>query len=605
MNDDQPTLTKRAPMRLLDKRMIPRYLFWLACVATLFALFYGVENWRGRRAWEKCRRELEAKGEVLDWNAYIPAPVSDDQNVFKAPRIAEWFARDYGSQFGPSKPPQSSTTGASFNLAPDWNAKRAPVLLVEVEVVRPDEPVPSAKSDAVLRFDDPAARDQAAQLVRERIGPCARDIWGNVVIARPLDEIHPLHLVLQVNTAPTLPALTEFLSPSERPSQPGFTPGRGFLQVERVGSLGFDVSLEPSVHGAAEYLAASQPAVPDLDLLRKALERPCVRMDGDYQRPFAQPIPNFVRLRTVAQMLSQRAQCYLLLGQPEAAWRELALVREMCRLLGESPPGKPTTLVEVMIDVAITGLYTQEIADGLRLHAWREPELAAMQQQLKDVNLLPLFREAINGERAGVCRLFEITLLAGQRKWPFPGYESQSLWDKLKNPRVLFSGVMPRGWILQNMRALAVRDQLFAGSLDIPNNLVLPRTADGISNQLHVVLSRFTPYTFMGEAAVPNWLRALQTLARNQTLVSEAYVACGLERYRLAHGQYPDTLEALVPQFAEKLPHDLIGGQPLKYHRKADGQFLLYSVGWNGHDDGGVLGKTTAEGDWVWQLPPS
>jgi hypothetical protein len=89
-------------------------------------------------------------------------------------------------------------------------------------------------------------------------------------------------------------------------------------------------------------------------------------------------------------------------------------------------------------------------------------------------------------------------------------------------------------------------------------------------------------------------------MARNQTLANEAFVACGLERYRLAHGQYPETLEALVPQFAEKLPHDIIGGQPLKYRRTADSQFVLYSVGWNETDDGGVPGKTIPEGDWVW-----
>ena len=146
----------------------------------------------------------------------------------------------------------------------------------------------------------------------------------------------------------------------------------------------------------------SQPAVPDLDLVRKALERPCARMDGDYQRPFEHPIPNFVRLRTVAQMLSQRAQCYLLLGQPEAAWHELALVRDMCRMLEAKPASNCPTLVAAMIDVAITGLYASIIHDGLRLQAWREPELAAMQKQLTDINLLPLVRAAFNAERAAV-----------------------------------------------------------------------------------------------------------------------------------------------------------------------------------------------------------
>ena len=100
---------------------------------------------------------------------------------------------------------------------------------------------------------------------------------------------------------------------------------------------------------------------------------------------------------------------------------------------------------------------------------------------------------------------------------------------------------------------------------------------------------------------MPNFVKATQTMARNQTLANEAYIACGLERYRLANGQYPETLDALVPAVRGEAPHDVIGGQPLKYHLTADGRFALYSVGWNEKDDGGVPGKTPTEGDWVWQ----
>src|SRR5262245_52543833 len=39
-----------------------RALLSLAALATLIGTFYTVENWRGRRAWENCKRELEAEG---------------------------------------------------------------------------------------------------------------------------------------------------------------------------------------------------------------------------------------------------------------------------------------------------------------------------------------------------------------------------------------------------------------------------------------------------------------------------------------------------------------------------------------------------------------
>ena len=88
-----------------------------------------------------------------------------------------------------------------------------------------------------------------------------------------------------------------------------------------------------------------------------------------------------------------------------------------------------------------------------------------------------------------------------------------------------------------------------------------------------------------------------------------ARVAIALERYRLARGEYPESLDVLTPQFMKQIPHDIINGQPLHYRRTADGQFVLYSVGWNETDDGGVvvLNKGSSsrvdinQGDWVWR----
>jgi hypothetical protein len=587
--DGQPTLMRRALSRVLNERMVPRYLFCLGCLATMLAVFYAVENWRGQRAWEKCRREQEAKGEVLDWNALIPAPVPDEQNIYKAPKMAEWFVKKSWAEAFPGGPSKSGNTNASFSLAPHQDAKAVPVRVADVDVVPSNGPLPPGKADAVFRFDDSASREQVAKLLRENIGPCAEGATGCGLVARPLDQITPLHLVVQTDTALTTKALDDFLSPS-----------LSHFQVAPAGSNTFRVSLKPSVYVVAEYLALSQPAVPDLDLLREALKRPCARMDSDYQRPFERPIPNFVRMRTVAQMLSQRAQCYLLLGQSEAAWHELALVRDMCRLLEGKPASDCPTLVEAMIDVAISGLYTQVIADGLRLHAWREPELAAMQKQLTDISLLPLVRAAFVAERAASCRTLETYPPAELKKLFFFGPRDLGLWEKLKNPAYLLITFAPRGWMYQNICTGALLDQLFLDSFDLPNNQVLPRKADGIKNQIETTFSGFSPYTFLAAMTTPNFVRAVQTMGRNQTLANEAFLACGLERYRLARGQYPETLEALVPQFAEKLPHDIVGGQPLKYHRAADGRFVLYSVGWNEKDDGGIPGNTISEGDWVW-----
>jgi hypothetical protein len=526
--------------------------------------------------------------------------VPDDQNIFKAPQMTEWFVRDSWKEPLSGAPSKSGNTNAPFSLAPHQDAYAGPVLVAQVDVVSSSARLPPEKDATVLRFDDPAAREQAAKLLRESIGPCAEGARACVIVVRPLDQINPVHLVVQADTVPAPKALAEFFRFSPGPQNTWTSIGPNSFQVDPAGSNAFRVLLARSVYTAADYLALSQQAVPDLDLVREALKRPYARIDGDYQQPFERPIPNFVRMRTMAQMLSQRAQCYLLLGQSEAAWHELALVRGLCRMLEAKPASDCPTLVEAMIDVAISGLYTSIIADGLRLHAWRDPELAAMQKQLSDINLPPLVRAAFVAERAATCRTFETSSPAELRKLFFLRNEPGGLWGRLKNPAFLLITFAPRGWVYQNMCAMAIRAPLILGIFDVPNNQVLPRRAEDIRNQIETTFSAFPPYTFLAQEATPNFVKASQTMARNQTLANEAFVACGLERYRLAHGQYPETLEALVPQFAEKLPHDIVGGQPLKYHRTADGQFVLYSVGWNETDDGGVPGKTTPDGDWVW-----
>lgn len=78
-----------------------------------------------------------------------------------------------------------------------------------------------------------------------------------------------------------------------------------------------------------------------------------------------------------------------------------------------------------------------------------------------------------------------------------------------------------------------------------------------------------------------------------------------VERHRLAQGAYPETLAALVPEFVDAVPGDVINGRPLRYLRSERAAFLLYSVGLNGVDDGGYPPDwKTPEGktrdDWCW-----
>jgi hypothetical protein len=107
--------------------------------------------------------------------------------------------------------------------------------------------------------------------------------------------------------------------------------------------------------------------------------------------------------------------------------------------------------------------------------------------------------------------------------------------------------------------------------------------------------------------AIPALSGQIVRVARTQTAVDQALVACGLERFRLAQGTLPESLDSLAPAYLKAAPRDLITGEALRYRPATDGTYLLYATGWNGTDEGGAFVPTPAtgnrpatEGDWPW-----
>lgn len=90
-------------------------LFTAVALITVVALFYAVENFRGHRAWERYRKDAEARGMKLKFADHIPPPVPDDQNAANVPLVRSWFAEE--------------TRGRGDRLLwPDWY-ERAEVLI--------------------------------------------------------------------------------------------------------------------------------------------------------------------------------------------------------------------------------------------------------------------------------------------------------------------------------------------------------------------------------------------------------------------------------------------------------------------------------------------
>jgi hypothetical protein len=575
--------TENVTKRPSPWRWARRILLSLALLATLAGILYTVENWRGRHAWSRYRHEAELRGRTFDWQALIPPPVPDDQNVFKAPKMTEWFVRDSFEGTRADKSP--------FSFPPITSGDSHP-LLAEIMVVPPGTQHGPGETNLVLQLDDPHADVEVLRILEDVVGPCIEGARGDVLLTRRLPEaIKPAQFFLEASNVPTGAALAALLRTNA--AAPGPMRARD-IDIKAAGSNSFTVTLRTPLMAASAYLKQSGVVTTNFDMLRNALERPYARMEGD-SRPFGRPMPNFVQIRVAAQGLAERAEAEVLVGESQEAWHDLSLVRELCRLLQSD---KPMTLVAGMIEVAITGLYTQVIQDGLRLGAWREPELAAIEKQLAEIRLPGVLATALDFERVAVSELIENSTRAERAK--LFGSDPRNFRDRLRHADTLLFELAPRGWLYQNMVAGDLVVEKMTAAIDATNGIVRPGEVESAKGAAIKSFDHPGPYTFLAKRAWPNFIRAVQTTAHNQALVNEAIVACGLERFRLARGAYPQTIEELSPEFVKQLPHDVVNGEPLKYGRTAGGGYLLYSIGWNEKDDGGKSAKTFEEGDWVW-----
>lgn len=542
----------------------------LGFFAITIVLFYLEENWRGKQAWSACKAELQAKGILLDWQKLIPEPVPDDQNIFKAAGM-DAFVKGHG---------QSHLSDAISNVGDKARqTERTNILLAKITVL-PDQPSNQGNSLAEM-----------ARTINQhaRVMPGASGILlfpGRILREPPLN----LNLPGQIDSV-----------------QKELTRQLEHLDVRAVGENHLEVSLAAGI-SAEDYINAFEAQKPGFDSLKAALHRPFARMEGDYSVAFQAPIQNFVALRSLAQTASQAAQSYLLLKKPDEALDAVTLIYDSQRLITAQPARKSITLVSAMINVAINGLYTSVIADGLKLDLWGDNHLATLQSQLATIDLLPVVRDSLDSELIAVTYLCEksfsqipdvfksVPISTGSAG---PEKISLSKIFDLKGVEKAIVELVPSGWGYQNIVKYAELMQVQLSSLDsLPR--VQPRTIETAREHLQEEIASFSPFLYVARMAIPNTGKALQTATKNQTLAQLAQVACALERFRSSHREYPSKLAELSPGFIEKIPPDLITGQPPIYRRTDNGSYLLYAVGWNEKDDGGTTKGDFTRGDIVW-----
>jgi hypothetical protein len=264
-------------------------------------------------------------------------------------------------------------------------------------------------------------------------------------------------------------------------------------------------------------------------------------------------------------------------------------------------------LISHLVRIAMVQLMLQPVWEGLVEHKWSDTQLAALDEELGKLDFPAAWRLSMRGELGGQADEMELL-----RRHPERCQELQAVIDFAGNktdvrlPRGIIVRLVPVGWFYQNQyRCARAMEDYCIPVVDASQGTFSPAVARRGAAAL--TTERTGPFNLFERLILPLLADAATKFAYGQASVDLARTAIALERCRLAQGAFPESLDALAPQFIAKVPHDVIGGQPLKYRRTPDGAFVLYSVGWNEKDDGGLasLDKEGAvdmqSGDWVWR----
>jgi hypothetical protein len=527
-------------------RNFKRFLFGIACAITLVALLYAEEDIRGKYDWDSYKSQWEAKGEKYDYSDFVPAAVPDDQNFAMSP---VWIA-DIKYNFQNNL--QTAETWYGRQINDDDVAKYVPLF--------PCTPEAITGTNWYNRWSDPPTPDIAINWTISRVV----DLQPWQAYYRNLESTNPVAQI-SITAQPQTPA--------------------------------------------ADVLLALSKYDPLIEQLQQDSSRPESRFPiaYDVDDPAEILLPHLAALKKCAQVLELRGVAELQNNQSDRAFDDVKL---MLRL--ESSVRTEPFIISRLVRMVILRMSLQVIYEGLSRHQWSDAQLAEMDADLAKIDYLADYQASVRAElvtHVKVLGWIEQKRSRSQIILPF----LQGNNNRFRRGLPLWAVAaefyaMPGGWFDRGYIQLAEWHRCWATMpVDDAKHLASPTLVSQTQLAAKKLPVGQAGFNVLASLMVPELSSYVERTAFNQECADLARTAIALERYYLAHGNFPGTLDALSPQ----PPHDIITGEPLHYHRTDDGQFVLYSVGWNGTDDGGVAvpqkgqesGINMAQGDWVWKYP--
>lgn len=384
-----------------------------------------------------------------------------------------------------------------------------------------------------------------------------------------------------------LDALDQALTPEERAALRVAFPDFAVPDDARVSQLvrkaykAGKKAEHPARMRVAEFILAVLTQIrPVLSRLEELAQRPGAWFPPAL--PGEVPLEGHMRyLMTYSQLLQAQIWAELTVGNHESAARNLsALLRLPDRLAGDP------LMISLLFRVANKELALDAAEEALRSPGWTDGQLEEIQGALVGPDLLVGMAGSLRGERGFANGFFE--------ELSRRDVEPSSIFSA-------WSGPLPRLYLeIFGAGESARRNTIFQNWIDVldaaPQRGLNARTFDVFHRDLNALKQnawnriRFRITAF----GVPNLEITAKKSALLEDRTRQLRAACALERYRLGHGGYPETLADLVPKYLPAIPVDVATLHPLRYLRDDSG-FLLWTPGWNEQDEGG------GGDDWAWR----
>lgn len=315
---------------------------------------------------------------------------------------------------------------------------------------------------------------------------------------------------------------------------------------------------EPSADHVADLRRALERFEPGLNQLRAASARPHAQFPIDWTNATSSRTAHFKILQSAADVLSVRVRMSLVAGSSDDALADWQLGMRLAQAMVHQP-----TMISGTRPYVLRRPFFQSARQGLAIHAWAEPEVRAIAAELNRIDLFDEYAFAVQSERGACNLMFEnsIQMAQARRGW---------LFDRDQNERPFLIS-----WVRWSQtRTNELCDEMLARASRNTGWMAPPSLSSLVSNEWRqanrLQQARLTLFSLRARS-----LLMVEVLWPEYHIeIEQARLGCALELCRMQRGEFPATLEELVPEFVFAVPLDPRSGQPIRYRRTATGYRL-------------------------------